>query len=165
MIHWTKASSGHYVGGGYDLMRVGPPGDPRKWRLEGHGHTAYFSSPLDARRSVDRAGVREGRRRRRKRKAKPNPKTSTVLILGGGLALLAVGYFFLRPKTASANLPTASSAPQLTAGGQAIVYTGSDGTQYTRDHACQVARQLIAIGHPAEAVFWSNLCTSNGGTV
>lgn len=163
MIDWIRAAQNHYVGGGYDLQRVGPPGDAHQWRLEGRGKTRYFRSLTDARRAAGER-KRSMRSRRSHRKAKPNPKTTNVLVIGGGLALVALGaYFFFKPKSGST---TAALAPSPSAGGSMIVYTDPNtGAQYTRDHACQVARQLTAIGRPAEAASWAKLCTQNGGTV
>jgi hypothetical protein len=102
-------------------------------------------------------------------RGRENPSTTTVLVIGGGLALVGVAAYFILRKPASSTPPqvsTSAPAPQLPpAGGSAVVYTANDGTTYTRDHACQVAQQLAAIGHQREADFWAKLCTDNGGVV
>lgn len=91
--------------------------------------------------------------------------TKTLMIIGGGLALVGVGIYFLTRPSA----PT-TSAPALpittTSGGSVVVYTDpASGQTYTRDQAAAVACRLKAIGHPAEAASWVALVTQHGGVL
>jgi hypothetical protein len=103
-------------------------------------------------------------RRRRRSHVQENPSTTTVLAIGAGVALLGVAAFFmLRKPTAPTPPPqvVASNAPQLPPGRP--FGDPADGNSVA--HACNVAWQLTAIGHPTQAAVWAQKCIAAGAVV
>jgi hypothetical protein len=84
-------------------------------------------------------------------------QTKTLLVVGGGLALLGVGVYFLM-KPAATNSSVKAALPHNPS-------FGDPNDSNSVAFACNACFKLNAIGHPNEAAFWGQKCTAGGGTV
>jgi hypothetical protein len=114
---------------------------------------------------------------KRRRRARVNPAHNIVpwLVVGGGLALLGVGVYFLTKPAAAASTAGATKAlgpatyignsGSSGPGGQVVIGHLPDGSPFTRDWAAEQVCKLRALGHSAQAQPWADAVTANGGTL
>jgi hypothetical protein len=89
-------------------------------------------------------------------------QTKTLLVVGGGLALLGVGVYFLM-KSAPTNAAATSGSVKATLPHNPSFGDPNDSNSIA--FACNTCFKLNAIGHPNEAAFWGQKCTAGGGAV
>lgn len=81
-----------------------------------------------------------------------------ILIIGGALAALGIGAYFLFK-------PAASSTVAIKGGTPAPPQLGSPTDSNSVAYACNTAWKLTALGHPNQAAVWVTKCTQGGGAV